>query len=412
MTPGDKARILFLAPFPPRLDGPHGGSRVLAEVLCRLSATHRAALMYLRSGAEMPCDPCLRSLCEFVEEVGRPGRGHSRADRYRWWAGLARSLLKGQPMWVGDWSVPAFRTALERVLAGWKPDIIQAEYHIMGQYVADLKGPWCHVLTEYEPGVAAAAERFRESRGIRKMIYRADLQAWQRYERALVERIDRVVAFTERDRRQILDLAPHARVARIPIAAHVPERPLHVPRGPLNVLFIGNFVHPPNVDASLRLMDRIFPLVRSRCESAELIILGDGATSGMLKRAQRTGNVRVAGRVDDVKPWIERASVMVAPLRLGGGMRVKVLEALAYGKPLIASSLAVEGLEVANGRDFLLAESDEEFAGNILDLLRNPAKRDTLAHNAWLWARANLSWQKTAESYERLYRELEIACAV
>jgi glycosyltransferase involved in cell wall biosynthesis len=189
----------------------------------------------------------------------------------------------------------------------------------------------------------------------------------------------------------------------------LPERPLN-PLGapPLNLLFIGNFRHLPNVDAALRLTSTIFPRVQARVPGLILYIVGDHPTRQI--RQMATSTVVVTGRVPDVTPHLDRAALVVVPLRLGGGMRVKMLEALAAGKAVVASPLAVEGLDVMDGKHVLLADSDRQFEDAIVQLLTQPERRTALAAHARNWACANLDWERSVAAYERLYENL-ITCS-
>jgi glycosyltransferase involved in cell wall biosynthesis len=135
-----------------------------------------------------------------------------------------------------------------------------------------------------------------------------------------------------------------------------------------------------------------------------LYIVGDHPTPQIRQMANAT--VVVTGRVPDVTPYLDRAALVVVPLRLGGGMRVKVLEALAAGKAVVASPLAVEGLDVMDGKHVLLADSDRQFSDAIVQLLTQPERRTALAAHARSWARANLDWEGPIAAYERLYQNL------
>jgi glycosyltransferase involved in cell wall biosynthesis len=110
--------------------------------------------------------------------------------------------------------------------------------------------------------------------------------------------------------------------------------------------------------------------------------------------------------VADIAPYLNRAAVVVAPLRLGGGMRVKVLEALAAGKAVVASPLAVVGLDVANENEVILAENAHQFSDAIVRLLAHPEHRSALAGRARAWACAKLSWEKSIAVYEAMYERL------
>ena len=110
-------------------------------------------------------------------------------------------------------------------------------------------------------------------------------------------------------------------------------------------------------------------------------------------------NVVVTGYVPDIKPCLDNASVVVVPLRTGGGMRVKVVEALAAGKAVMASSRALEGLAVTYGEHVMVSESDEQFSSAIVQLLADPQKRALLGTRARDWASANLGWDKSIAAY-------------
>src|SRR4029077_21180246 len=185
-----------------------------------------------------------------------------------------------------------------------------------------------------------------------------------------------------------------------------------IPAAPLNpcgasaptVLFVGNFIHGPNVDAALWLMRSIFPLVTRVRPDARLIVVGPNPPNEVTALAAPT--MTVTGAVASVLPFLDDATVVVAPLRTGGGMRVKVLEALAAGKPVVASPLAVAGLEVSDGDQLMLGEQDQEFASAIVGLLQNTDARRRLAQSARDWAVRNLSWDHSIAAYEALHDQL------
>ena len=111
-------------------------------------------------------------------------------------------------------------------------------------------------------------------------------------------------------------------------------------------------------------------------------------------------------QVPDVMPYLDRAAVVVVPLRMGGGMRIKVLEALAAGKAVVASRRATEGLDITDGEQLMLAETDAEFARTIARLLADPARRRSLAACGREWSRSNLGWDRVASAYDALYQSL------
>lgn len=386
-------RLLFLAPYPPRRDALHGGARAMAHLIGGLAERHRVALLCLRGDDEEGIEPALQERCDIAEELPRRGRRRSKDLRERVGKHLrtAESLLAFRPKWATWCALPAFEERLRELDAGWRPEVVQAEFHVMGQYLACVRRPR-RVLNQYEPGAPAARERWHGFRGYLEM------RAWERYERAVARRADAVVVLTARDREAMLPYSPSTPLVVIPLGMEAPERALDpAGRTPPSVLFVGSFHHPPNVDAAVRLARSIFPRVRQRCPAAELHLVGDGPLD-----AAGPGVV-VAGRVPSVEPWLDRAAVVAAPLASGGGMRVKVLEALAAGKAVVASPLAAEGLD---GAPLLLAEGDEETAEAIAGLIEDRDRRVALAREAREWALAHLGWQRTVEAFEALYERL------
>jgi glycosyltransferase involved in cell wall biosynthesis len=401
--PSHRFRVLFLAPFPPSLEGAHGGARVIAQLLERLGARHDVALLCLWHPAEAPVDARLKAALDLVIEV--PRLDAARSFRARGFRSVRSRLgvLGGTPLWANEVESAEYRSRLREVLRNWRPDLVQFEYPALGSYLDELgDGAVPSVLTVHDPPTNAAIDLAASHRD--RVLRRLDIRAWRRFERDLLGRVDATVAFTARDVEALEALAPQTDVVRIPFGTDFFERVEAPTAGGESVLFVGNFVHPPNVDAADRLIRSIFPRVRERVPEASLSIVGDNAPAGL--RAAAGAGVEVTGRVPDLLPYVTRAGVVAAPIRFGGGMRVKVLEALAAGKAVVASRLAVEGLDVVDGEQLLLAETDDEFAAAIARVLGDAGLRTALSSQAWSWARANLTWDAAVDAYERLYARL------
>jgi polysaccharide biosynthesis protein PslH len=398
-----RLRILLLLPFPPRLDAVHGGGRAMAQLLVRLAQRHDLALLYLRAADDPPLDETLSVRCVRAEEVRSLGRTSGLA-RLRKWGWILRTTLGGQPKWVGHCNYESFRNSLRRLLSEWRPDVVQAEYHVMGQYfdIVDLAVP-C-ILNQHEPGTSAARDRWRVSRGPSRLAARVELALWDRYERSIIRRSDAVVVFTEKDRGD-LPGPPGYRIERIPIGTDLPDEPADPAEADdRTLLFVGNYIHPPNVDAAVHLAREILPKVREHLPDARLLLVGNGPPPAVEKLAD--SNVQVTGHVPDVTPYLETAAVVLVPLRLGGGMRVKVMEALGAGKPVVASSLAVAGMPLVDGKHALIRDDADSFAAATVECLRSREYRLRLGAGARQWAQENLGWEASVESFESLYRSL------
>jgi polysaccharide biosynthesis protein PslH len=400
-------RILLLAPFAPRHDADHGGGRALAALLDQLAARHQVGLLYARAAHEPALDAGLRRACTFTEEFVRPLPEPASIKGWRRRALLACGLARGMPTLATDWWMPGLAQRLQGLLATWRPNILQAEFTLMAQYLPSSGVPR-RVLTVHDLGAAGARQRWRLSRGPARVVEQLELRAWERFERSALQRAQAVVVFTEEDRQALAPLAGVTPLVRIPLGVAAPAVPLSpVGYAPLRVLFVGSFAHGPNRDAAERLMRAIWPRVRAMRPGARLVVIGAQPPEQLRRLAGP--DVELTGHVADVTPYLDAAAVVVAPLRLGGGMRVKILEALAAGKAIVASPLAIAGLEVRSGNQLLLAESDDDFAAAIIALLDSPARRAALARHAYAYARTSLSWEHSADRYDALYTHL-LAC--
>ena len=399
-------KLLFLLPFPPRLDAAHGGARVLAQLLQKMCDRHHVGLLCLRTGGEPPIDDDLRNRCALTCEIKRSGTVDSFTGRWFRRGRQAGGLFLGRPTSVTSHAVGAYRSELCRLLHDWQPDVVQIEYPTMGQYASCLNG--ClrpRILTMHEPAAQAAQQLKNSGNGVGRVVRFLDALAWQRFERSLTRHVETLVVFTERDRRVLNRSAYSVPIVRIPIATCVSAREAN-PLGssPPSVLFVGNFIHPPNVDAALRLGQRIFPVVRKKFPDTSLYLVGDQPPPEICRLSG--AGIFVTGLVPEIAPFLDQAAVVVVPLRLGGGMRVKVLEALAAGKALVASPLAVEGLDIETGMHAAIVDADEDFQNAICRLLEHSDQRRLMAHRARQWALENLDWEGSIGAYERLYNEL------
>jgi polysaccharide biosynthesis protein PslH len=390
-------KVLVAAPFPPRLDGHHGGSRALGQLLMRLCARHSIGLAVLKAHDEQGVDETLRARCAFVEEVEIPPPGRSPAARLVYRARLRAALVRGVPTWAAERTANGFATRLEQLVRTWCPDVVQFDYRIMGQFLPAIPRSTPRLLVDLDP-VSSDAQ-------VASLLAPLEARAWSALGRSVSRQVDALVVLTEHDRATIEELDPAAPVACIPIGYDVPERPLNpVGTNGREIIYVGSFIHPPNVDAGLRLVQDIFPRVKARVPDATLRLVGSYASARV--DAVSGDSVEVLHDVPDVRPYLDAAAVFAAPIRTGGGMRVKVLEALAHGKALVASPLAIEGLDVEGGKHVLVGTTDAEFADALVDLLLHPERRKAVATAGRAWAEENLDLEPLVRAYEELYASL------
>jgi polysaccharide biosynthesis protein PslH len=331
-----------------------------------------------------------------------PGIGRWRR-RFRLAATWARGRWPWRTVWFAD---PAVQTLLERVASTRTFDLVAVEDSAMSVFTLPRGLP--AVLTEHEvlrpraidwrAGPPQAWPRW----ALREL----DWRRWQGFQREAWRRFDRVQVFSERDAAAIGKLAPEvaARVRVNPFGVVLP--PAADPAGevPGTVLFVGNFTHAPNRDAAVWLAREIMPAARTRFPGARLRLVGTAPPSEVRNLAGP--DVEVFADAPRVEPHLEAACVVIAPMRTGGGMRMKVLQAMAAAKPVVTTPRGTEGL-AAVGPDppLVVAERGEEIGTAAAALLEDPRRRHELGRRARAFAQSHHSPAAWAERLERVYEE-------
>ena len=185
----------------------------------------------------------------------------------------------------------------------------------------------------------------------------------------------------------------------------------YCPRGkmqsdPLNLVFTGSMDWLPNEDAIQWFTKDVYPLVKQHVPSATFTIVGRNPYSSLVELSKRDSSIVVTGRVEDVRPYIGRAAVYIVPIRIGGGTRLKVYEAMAMQKPVVSTTIGVEGLPVHNGHELLIADTPLAFADSIIQLINSPETGERLAMNASRLVRERFGWSSVAEVFAGICEEV------
>jgi len=238
-----------------------------------------------------------------------------------------------------------------------------------------------------------------ETHPLRRAAYRLEAVKMVRYESSALGRFHHVIAVSERDRRQMMAMNPSCGISVVPTGvdtrkfAHspAPEKP-----GPPRIVFTGSMDWEPNIDAAIHFCQDVLPRVRSEFPQAVFQIVGRNPHAPVKKLA--CPSVEVTGTVPSVGEYLQNATVVVVPLRVGGGTRLKIFEAMAMGKAVVSTSIGAEGLDVVSGRDLVLADGASDFAKAICLLLRNRALRRKYEQAAMKLA-CQHDWARAAERF-------------
>ena len=179
-------------------------------------------------------------------------------------------------------------------------------------------------------------------------------------------------------------------------------QPLKVDRKPKHIIFSGSFTYGPNHEAMLWFVQKVYPLILRQIPDTQLLITGDHARLPFPKM----DNIQLTGYVDDVRSLIASCDVSLAPLWNGGGTRLKILEAMTIGTPVVATSKGAEGLSVQNGEHILIADKPEKFAEHVIRLMTDEDLRTGIASNAARLVREWYDWQVTMPGFLRLVEKI------
>jgi glycosyltransferase involved in cell wall biosynthesis len=243
-----------------------------------------------------------------------------------------------------------------------------------------------------------------ESNLAKRMAYKIEARKMARYERVALRKFHHVIAVSDHDREQMRAMNPSCPISVVPTGVDTQKYDVAPPAQaePPSITFLGSMDWEPNVDAVIYFCQEIFPRVRAEFPSALFQIVGRNPHSRVKQLA--SDSVQVTGTVPSVAEYLRDATLVVVPLRIGGGTRLKIFEAMAMGKAVISTSIGAEGLDVNNGRDLILADDATAFATAIILLLRDAELRRQYEQAAARLA-GQYDWSKIVQRFTEVLQE-------
>jgi polysaccharide biosynthesis protein PslH len=388
--------VLIIAPqVPYPLD--NGGSMRMYYLLRHLARRHRVVLM-CPGPLSAEAAAALR-FCAAVEAVPPPRRPMPWLEHLR---GLAGPLPAS--------SILPFSEGVDRLrdlLSAERFDLVQIEFLALAHLVHALPDRLRRVLVEH---VIASEARSRLIRlmpwGVRRAYYTADLLKLRHYEPAAVRSFDACITMSSRDERLVRTWAPGITVTTIPNGV---DTEYFAPAGtedPFQLMFLGSFhLDYANVDAAMYFAREIFPRIRRQIPEARLTVVGP-RPQPEVQRLARIQGIEVTGRVDDVRPYLARAALLVIPLRGGSGTKVRIFTAMAMQKSVLATSIAAEGIDAIPGEEIVIADGTERFADEAVSLLRDAYRRKRIGRAARALTVAQYDWRVIGNRLEALHASL------
>lgn len=392
-------KILFVGAYVPY--PLTSGGRIRSYYLLReLAAQHEVHLLaFSHERVSESCVTALSEICRSMRTIPAPVRLDGPVHRIR------RFLQNPEDILIGR-SSPDMVRELHAALERESFDLIILDDMGAEEYVRDLAGqPVLLSKHNCEWRLLRQQARYKVNRPWAWGLNRLEALATCRYESWIASSVHRVIVVSEPDKTALLECAPDARIDVVPNGVSVADYDPTKPSSGRGLLFVGALFWYPNVDAVFWFCRAVWPHIRRVAPDACFDLVGSGLSVALQALDGQPG-IQVIPNAPDVRPHLARSAVFVAPLRIGSGTRLKILEALAAGRAVVATSVGAEGLDLWPEREFLLADNPVDFAGACVQLLDDRAMRERLARAGRQAAEIRYDWPIVLAGLNRICVEV------
>jgi sugar transferase (PEP-CTERM/EpsH1 system associated) len=381
-----------------------GGKIRSYNILRELARTHSVTFFSFYAAHQNDCHPELNKI--FDRSISLPlnlPAPKSLAEMLSY----GMRVLSSQPYGITKFCLPEVGHKLKALLREERFDVILCDF-IFAAGVVPWGSPTVKVLFTHNVETTIWRRHFEVATN---PLWRAiSWREWRKMEvaeRRYLQLADHVLTVSEIDRDAFASFIEPSKLSVIPTGVDVEYfQPIPAGETPNSLCFIGSMDWLPNEDAIFYFAGTILPLIKKECPEVFLEVVGRNPSRKLQALAEREKSLRLTGWVEDIRPFVARAAICIVPLRIGGGTRLKIFEAMAMSKAVVATSIGAEGLPVQMGENILLADTPQAFADSVISLLRDPARRKRLGTSARDLVEEKYSWRRVAENFGRILNDV------
>lgn len=408
MTTGNGMKVLWISqnlPYPPKTGVLQRNYNLIREA-SRFADVRLVAILkedILPGFDAGTAERELRKLCTALDVVRLP----IESSRVRFLWVVLKSLFTRAPFTANWGDSSTLRDALRRAVAEGPYDVVYFDTISLAGYRGLIPG-WPIVLNHHNIESHLLERRIAYERNLlRRFYFQREAVKLRRYEKRVAPDFDTHLVVSRLDGDRLREIATGVRTAVVANGVD-PDyfAPDDIEPEPAHFVMVSGMNWFPNRDAVLFMTENIWPRVRERLPEARLTIVGASPPDAVVNLARSDQQVTVTGFVDDVRPYMNRAQVYVCPMRDGGGTRLKILDALSMGKPIVATTMALEGIDVRPDHDVLVADTPEQFVGQIERVVRDAELRCALTRNARRFAETHFSWDVIGRDMQAIFMSL------
>lgn len=381
-----------------------GGRIRTYQTLRHLVRSHRVTYLCLDDGSSTDAERA--AAAEYCHDLVTIPFSPARKGSPGFFVDLARNVLSSLPYAIARYRSEEMQSAIRRLaregsVAGGPIDLVVCDFLAPSVNVPGALGVPTVLFQHNVEAAIWARHAAVPGSAVRQRYMREQWRRMAAFEGRECRRHDHVIAVSEADSDSFRRDYGVTRVTAVPTGVDTGFfTPAGVQRDRNEIVFVGSMDWLPNDDGVRWFAGSILPLIRRRVPGARLTIVGRDPTPAVRQLAADAA-ITVTGRVADVRPFVERAALVVVPLRVGGGTRLKIFEAMAMERPVVSTTIGAEGLPVTNGREILIADDPEAFAAASSALLENPARADGLGKAAAELVRSRFSWENVTREFAR-----------